>query len=607
MNIVMEFLQSDTAAALGWAFIHSFWQGLIVWLLVRVILRALPAVHARLRYAIACGGLLMLMISVIVTFLSLSGPGGAIDHRPPGHHAFFMTDDGPGQQVAVQPLFTSLRLAVETNMPWILLAWIAGVVFFLLRLTGGLFYAARIRSSAIPLENEWSSYLRRACHELGIHRLVSLAESALITAPVVIGYLKPVILTPVGMFAGLSSEQLQTIILHELAHVRRHDYLVNLVQSAVETLLFFNPFVWAISHLVRREREFCCDDLVIRHHGDSRAYAYALTLLAENKLSSHAVALSLAQGRNQLLHRIKRMMSMSTTNYSLKSRIILPLILLSAGLFSISWLGIQAPVQNRYPAHSNTEKDTIDRKKGKSAHYSRKSIITIDKDGQPHEEVIETFQGDEELRPLLKKIPSPPGLPLAPDFPPTINGLPVGPLDTIPPPPGRNSLEEWETFARAFEENFRKGFEELSESFVPHEEDSLFRKQFEQHFRAGDGDWRAPFHFSVPPDSFGHHWMRENDHALKALEEELKRLYEPGSGPFRKLMESLPERFHYDFNETSLVDQLRKDGYLSDGEALETLEWSENAFKVNGKEVSDANKEKYRRWFDGSSARERVE
>lgn len=596
MKIMMEFLKSDTASALGWALIHSIWQGLLIWLLVLALLRWPPALYGRLRYAIACGGFLVLTASVLATFLYLhptsTHPGA---YQPLTHPAFFMMQEEAPALSPESSLLTTLPLTLQRHMPWILLAWVAGLSFFSFRFMGGLFYLGQIRSSAIPITNEWNSYLRQACRELGIHHLVTLAESTLITTPVVIGYLKPVILTPLGMFTGLSSEQLQTIILHELAHIRRHDYLINLVQSVIETILFFNPFIWSISTIIRKEREYCCDDLVVRHHGDARAYAYALTLLAERKLSGHAFALSLADDRNQLLHRIKRMMRTSTTNHTLKNRIIIPLVLLGAGLFSISWLGIQAPDQDRHSGKYNTEKNTVSQNSNKSARYSRRSIITIDKNGQPHEDILESFEGDEALRPLLKKIPSPPGQLIIPTLPPDIHGGAIAPLDTIPPHPVWKTPEQWETFAREFEENFKKNFQGLEEMFALRENDSLFMQQFET-------DWIAPFHLNIPLDSLERHWMQKNDHALKALEQELKRFYDAESGDFRKLRESL-EKFEHRSDETSLVDQLREDGYLSENETLETLEWSEDVFKVNGREVNQEDERKYRRWFERSSVR----
>jgi beta-lactamase regulating signal transducer with metallopeptidase domain len=186
-----------------------------------------------------------------------------------------------------------------------------------MRLFGGWLKVQRLRASAIPVEEQWNERLRILARKLKVNQLVLLAESAMTEAPVVIGYFKPMILIPLGMLGGLSTEQLESIITHELIHIRRRDYLVNLLQSVLEILFFFNPFVWVISGIIRREREHCCDDAVIALHGNPLAYAHALTALEEAKLSRAGIALSLAEDKNQLLNRIKRIMEKSVRTYSL--------------------------------------------------------------------------------------------------------------------------------------------------------------------------------------------------------------------------------------------------------------------------------------------------
>ena len=109
----------------------------------------------------------------------------------------------------------------------------------------------------------WQERLDRLARALRLSRPVALLESCLAEVPVVIGYVRPVILMPVGLLAGLPAGQVESILLHELAHIRRHDYLVNLLQTSVEGLLFYHPAVWWISGVIRAERENCCDDLVV--------------------------------------------------------------------------------------------------------------------------------------------------------------------------------------------------------------------------------------------------------------------------------------------------------------------------------------------------------
>jgi beta-lactamase regulating signal transducer with metallopeptidase domain len=137
--------------------------------------------------------------------------------------------------------------AVQRNIPLIITVWIAGLILFTARLLSGLAYTIRLTSSSLAVENEWSEYIHRTAAALGINRVIALAQSHAINSPMVIGYFKPVILIPLGMLSGLTTEQLETIFLHELAHIKRHDYLINLIQSVVETIFFFNPAIWVLS------------------------------------------------------------------------------------------------------------------------------------------------------------------------------------------------------------------------------------------------------------------------------------------------------------------------------------------------------------------------
>jgi beta-lactamase regulating signal transducer with metallopeptidase domain len=143
------------------------------------------------------------------------------------------------------------------------------------------------------------------CARLDVRRAVRLLDSAAAEVPSAIGWLRPVVLLPVGALAALTPEQVELLIAHELAHIRRHDYLINLLQSAVETALFYHPAVWWISAQIRIEREHCCDDLAVEACGDAVRYAKALATLEE--LRAESVALVVAANGGSLLRRIQRL------------------------------------------------------------------------------------------------------------------------------------------------------------------------------------------------------------------------------------------------------------------------------------------------------------
>jgi GWxTD domain-containing protein len=197
--------------------------------------------------------------------------------------------------------------AAKTELPqWIAFAWLIGIALFQLRALGGWLAVSRLRRSGVfAPEHAWQARMNRLAADLFVKRPTLLLESAHTRVPVVIGHLKPVVLVPVGLLTGLPSAQVEAILLHELAHVRRHDYLINLLQTVVEGILFYHPAVWWISSTVRAERENCCDDLVVAVSGDAHQYAKALTALAESSSQ-----LAMAASGSSVVNRVRRLLQL---------------------------------------------------------------------------------------------------------------------------------------------------------------------------------------------------------------------------------------------------------------------------------------------------------
>ena len=189
-------------------------------------------------------------------------------------------------------------------LPWLSLAWATGVLAFSLRPLVALFRCRQLKSQAKPVEDPaFVDSFASLCERMGLHRPIELASSALIRVPAVVGFFRPVVLLPFSMLTGLSPQELSAIIAHELAHVRRHDYAMNLVQTAIETLLFYHPAVWWVSAIVRQEREDCCDDIAMAICG-RKNYATALANLELSRSSEPNLALAANGG--SLYRRIRR-------------------------------------------------------------------------------------------------------------------------------------------------------------------------------------------------------------------------------------------------------------------------------------------------------------
>jgi uncharacterized protein (TIGR03435 family) len=307
----IQFLSSQPwVERLGWALVHFLWQGVLIAALYAAA-RSWMASWSRpnARYTLACAALAAMMASPLVTW-ALTRPSNPV--RVSTH----LTDRVSfAASPAVTTSFVSMRETVfvaQTTrfLPWLVAIWLTGAIALWIRLIGGWIVAARIRSKLVrPAPPEWQQSLTRLKGRVGVTRPVRLLISALVQAPAVVGWLRPVVLVPIGALAGLPSEQVEALLTHELAHIRRHDYLVNILQSIAEALLFYHPAVWWVSGHIRTERELCCDDIAVSLSGDAFTYALALAEI-ESARPAHLNAAMAANG-GSLADRIARLLGQS--------------------------------------------------------------------------------------------------------------------------------------------------------------------------------------------------------------------------------------------------------------------------------------------------------
>lgn len=293
--------------SLGWTLIHVLWQGTAVALLLAAGDRVLTRATARVRYTVACAALLAMLTLMAGTFMVLR-TGVTLAGSAP--------DAVSSAGIVTAPLVSLFAVdrvvplpvtdATTAYLPALVAVWLLGVCLLTLRAAGGWMIAQRLAvHRAWPLADEWQARVARIAERLAVSRPVRLWESALADVPMVIGWLRPVILLPASALAGLTPQQLEAVLAHELAHVRRHDYLVNLLQTAAETVLFYHPAVWWVGHRIRIEREHCCDDLAVEACGDALIYARALAQLEH--LRPDAPHFAMAATRGSLVDRIQRL------------------------------------------------------------------------------------------------------------------------------------------------------------------------------------------------------------------------------------------------------------------------------------------------------------
>ncbi len=318
MSTMETIWASPAAEAMARALVHFLWQGALVGIATGGILAFLGKARASTRYTVALGALFLMAALPFATAYRLmnraAGPvkpvAPVIAERAVSHPPNLVAP-APGTVSRTAPVGLRAGSAGEARrsgvslLPWIFRLWLAGVAALSLFHLGGWRRVRRLPRQGRLVGQELQELARGLGSRLGIHRAVALLESTAISVPMVVGWLRPVVLIPASVLTGLPPHQLAAVLAHELAHVRRHDYLVNLLQAAVETLLFYHPAVWWVSAQVRRERESCCDDLAVAICGDRLGYARAL--LSLEGLRAPAPPLALAASGGSLVERIRRL------------------------------------------------------------------------------------------------------------------------------------------------------------------------------------------------------------------------------------------------------------------------------------------------------------
>jgi GWxTD domain-containing protein len=287
--------------ALVRALAYFFWEGAAIALVLAAAIHLLRPQSPRVRYALACGSMLAMLAAFGITVASLWPQAGG--SAAPATFTFH----NPAADIVPQPGDSHTPLPAPPRLIWIVPVWIAGVFLFALRTLASWIAAMRIRRVAVcAVPDHWQRKLAELAQRIRLSRAVVLLESGLADTPAVIGLLRPVILMPAGLLAGFPPDQLEFILLHELAHIRRYDYFVNLVQSLAEDLLFYHPAVWWVSSLIRAERENCCDDVVVAATGNARGFAAVLAALEQNRWAAREAALAANGGH--LMNRIRRLL-----------------------------------------------------------------------------------------------------------------------------------------------------------------------------------------------------------------------------------------------------------------------------------------------------------
>jgi bla regulator protein BlaR1 len=296
-------------------FMHSLWQGLFVAVFAGLILFLTKKSTPALRYNLLAFLLFAFLVVNSATFAWELNMQGLFSENESGAIWSITTSNVPTVNVGNYTFnsaeesgwITAITTFCNTNASVIVALWLLVFSIKSIRAAAGLVYIQKVKNRRVNEANDhWKVRFNALCQQLRINQPARLMESATISVPIVIGILKPVVLLPVGMLVNLSAAQVEAIILHELAHIKRRDYLVNLIQVCCENVFFFNPAILWLSFLIRDEREHCCDDLAMSVTGDKTSFVHALVSFQEYNMAGSGLEMAFSKKRNHLLDRIKR-------------------------------------------------------------------------------------------------------------------------------------------------------------------------------------------------------------------------------------------------------------------------------------------------------------
>ncbi len=338
---ITEHIIHPFISALGWTLLHSLWQIAIIAILWRISLGIAAKSPAALRHNLSFWAMLAIPLSFSFTFIRqwrlynkaneiVSLEFSNTQWLPTsGNQAFFLLEKA-------QPGFLQHYEAYTHYVFWIYL--IGLTIFSVIGITGSIRSFRLKRSGILPLPNDWHEQALRCLKKVGLNTPISIKLSSGADIPMVLGVIRPVVLLPVAMLTSMTTEQIESVILHEMYHIRKKDHWINALQIFLETLFFYHPATWWIGNTLKKEREQRVDEWVVEATGTPMEYARALVNI-EEKRSNRAPqpALAATQSHNKLLIRIKHFMTMKTRKLHPGQKIAAFAAILAA-FVSVAWI-----------------------------------------------------------------------------------------------------------------------------------------------------------------------------------------------------------------------------------------------------------------------------
>lgn len=367
MNILLQLDIEPIGQMVGWTILHSLWQAALIGLLAYLLIALFRS--SKVRYLIALSALCIVPLTVGLTFFHLyetPTPGPTVEiatelKEVPGNLVF--QEEATVEKV---PIWERTVKKLEAYTPLIALLWFLGFVFLMTKWIWGYHCIMKLKKNALVLKSElWEAAEKRLEKQLGRVRNWVLKYSSSIQSPMIVGWFRPVIIIPLSLVNGLTSKEAEAVLAHEAAHILRRDFPVNLVQTLIETIFYYNPFVAMLSNWVRREREHCSDDRAVELLDDQLVYAQALLKAGEFSpgQKNNAMAPALGGKKMKLLQRVERILLKSHQKNTIMIRFMSASFILSIVLFFLasaglpnlnSWNGISEEDNTTHIDHLNS-------------------------------------------------------------------------------------------------------------------------------------------------------------------------------------------------------------------------------------------------------------
>ncbi|UZD21119.1 M48 family metalloprotease [Algoriphagus halophytocola] len=374
MNLLNDWIPDSLLYATGWTLVHTLWQLVIIagtlWLLLKAFHKKSPA----FKYHLALGSLALAVLAALATFtyeISNFTPTPVFERLALEGMSFQQVK--AGSDLGMEGWIQVLINWIELQLPVLVNFWFVGAILFMFRLFNSLSEISTLRkTSQTPQDFELEKKLYRLMGKMNISKNVALRLTSHGVSPITFGYLKPIILIPIGLLVQLSPSQLEAIIAHELAHVKRNDYLINIFQSALEVLFFYHPCYWWMNQTIKELRENAADDLAVQVGIAPKELAYSLSeVLNFAKQNPPELALAAARKRhNPTLQRIKRILGQPAQTYPQNPIISIPMLLtllLSAGLMASAQQDVPVKVELAEPVSSEVK---INSNSGQNVHLN---------------------------------------------------------------------------------------------------------------------------------------------------------------------------------------------------------------------------------------------